>query len=223
MKINVLWTFLLIMSCCSCVEKEDDSDLYYFHYSYKVNGQEYDVYQGRPGRGWGNGYYNSGEYFGDVTFTCLSYCEDRAIPQKWHTDKNIIMFEFFYRLGNGWRWFVNAPYINDGEKNYFDKTQTYLKERDYQYRYQQIWDFTQDMMTGDDRASIESGWMSFTRKVDDPNIILRVEFDATFESKYPRFGEKLVQDTTYKYHISDGLLDFTTKMAGRIIGGKKLR
>ena len=133
------------------------------------------------------------------------------------------MFEFFYRLGNGWRWFVNAPYINDGEKNFFDKTQTYLKERDYQYRYQQIWDFTQDMMSGDDRASIESGWMSFTRKVDDPNIILRVEFDATFESEYPRFGEKLVQDTTYKYHISDGRLDFTTKMAGRIIGGKKLR
>ncbi len=211
------------MSCCSCVEKEDDSDLYFFHYRYNVDGFEYDVYQGRPGRGWGNGYYNSALKFKNIIFSYLDYTDDETYPFPSGTDNNIIMFEFFYQDGNGWRWFVNAPYIKDGEKNYMSKTQNYLNDRSYQFCCPQILNFTEDVYSPVYECQLVYGWMSFTRHTDDPDVILRVDFDAVFESKYPRYGERWAEDTTYTYHISDGRLDFSSKMAGRIIGGDKLR
>ncbi|MBQ4027127.1 MAG: hypothetical protein II616_05215, partial [Bacteroidales bacterium] len=125
----------------------------------------------------------------------------------------------------GWRWFVNSPYIKDGERNYFDTTQTYLENRDYSYIYPQIWDYSEDpqLLSPYKPSSIVSGWMSFTRNVDDPDIILRVEFEAECESKYPRYGEPWAEGKTYKYHIHDGRIDFTTKMTNMIKGGDRLR
>ena len=208
--------------------------MYFFHYHYMVNEYEYDVYQGKPGRYWGNGFYNSGGQFGKVCFAPMEYKEDynsilshsngwKLIKQ----DDNVTSFDFSY--GDhyfGWRWFVNAPYIKDGERNYFDTSQSFLDNRDYTYRFPQICDFFAEYLigVGDLRpCQIVSGWMSFTRHVDNPDIILRVEFEAECESEYPRFGESWEEGTLYKYHIHDGRIDFSTKMKDMIKGGDRLR
>ena len=236
MRYRYLFFLLSIVILSSCKKEVlDDSDLYFFHYHYMVDEYVYDVYQGKPGRAWGNGYYNSGNSFGEVSFESLEYgvsiYGDRDSPKLIKRDKNVTMFDFYYkdRLSLnllGWRWFVNAPYIKDGERNYFDTSQSFLDNRDYTYRFPQICDFFAEYLigVGDLRpCQIVSGWMSFTRHVDNPDIILRVEFEAECESKYPRYGEPWAEGKTYKYHIHDGRIDFTTKMTNMIKGGDRLR
>lgn len=215
--VNVALFFLFL---CSCQKEgtDNDDDLYYFRYSYKVDEREYCVVQGKPGRGWGNGYYNSGAEFGNVCFSSLEYTEGTEFPKLILKDDSVTMFSFFYGSYYGWRWFVNSEYIINGEKNYFDVSHDFLLARQYEYCAPQLWDFSACAIYPIVYSPIIHGWMSFDKVTDNSDIILRVEYEAVSESPYPRFGEKWERDSTYTYLISEGRIDFTTKMAGRIKG-----
>lgn len=184
--------FALVMStlclAASCGKQNADADeLYYFHFKYVLNGRLVERYQGKPepikldNSGWVMDYRNS---FSDVLFV--------------RTEQDLLQFCFGYRAGIMWRWYIPSEAIEDGVRYYWDSRQAPVDYMEGMLN-MVVSGFSSYPFSFDEENYI-SGWMSFTRKADDPDVVLRVEFEADQSGN------------GYTYRIREGRIDFTNKV-----------
>ena len=208
MKKYLLFALSLAVSLASC--KKENADSYYFHLHYVINGERHDYYQGEPQKPERRGIFGSisdpKDAFSDVIFRHLEVTlAGESSP--WGRKTDMLQFTFGYDFGSQWNWYILSKAVEDGAKYYWDTEQPPV-------------DIDMDIVDGPlrlcrfsapcDTRELEmtpkmSGWMSFTRQIDDPKIALRVEFEA--DAYYS--PEK-------QFIIREGRIDFTRKMT--IIG-----
>lgn len=201
---------LLIISCCKPTDLSYNRTCF-FHYSFIKDGRVFDHFQGEPTRESSSSYSAiEGDSFTDVIFSPALYSHVVNNYVEYVQDEEITEFSFFYNNGLGWRWYINAPIVKDGEKYYFKYSESFLNSN-RRYDAPTLFDEVAMYNPRFDNPDYDFvGWMSFTRRVNDPETVLRIEFEADYGSE-----EDL--------HNIHGRIDFREAMLRKIKGGDRLK
>ena len=212
---NRLLTLVFIVLALVSCQKQEAED-YYFH---RVESRFWEIdewsdhkeyYQGEPRVKEG---YLPGSYFlsykpmSDVTFTPIT---DSKSSEK------LLYFDFGY--DGCCKWVIASSAIEDGVKYYWD-TDNPPAELSSDLKIGSFWwHWDDDLLpvlyksvdTRDNSEKGLSGWVSFTRRTDDPKIILRVNYEFFSERLYlvPIEDDKF---PSFPYRC-EGMLEFTNKM-----------
>ena len=214
MRLYLFCIGVLCVSLCSCkkdIDENTGSHLPYFHFTCNVNGEQIEINQYSIGKKKTNDLSNS---MGNVFFYSPSYYLDEeemkmgrgiSVP-----DNSLTMFEFGFEHEPKWAWLIDSYFVQNNYKYFYDAE--LLKKHAFHISDNCFMAYQTGVSMFD---SIVWGWMSFTRNIDNPDVILRVEFEADFI----RNNEGEIETIKYR----EGRLDFTTRMSGKIVGGERLR
>lgn len=221
MLMEVRLVFIVIISLlisCNKVETVDNSP--YFTISSVKNGESIvdSVYSIPESNKW-----EMTNSFGKVSFSSLNFVvKDTDGEIHYINDDSMTEFFWGFEISPKWAWCVDSCFIESGKKYYCDTTLLAKHEYSNSASYEisspkSLFMIYSPHTQNGSKEKVIWGWMSFTKNVDEPGIILRVDFEADVVVTQ-RITEK---EDTIRYR--EGRIDFTTKMAGRIIGGYKLR
>lgn len=221
---NRLFYFALVALFMSCNKEDAFDDSPYFTISSLKNGEfivdsDCSFPKNYP--------WELTNSFGKVSFSSLSFVvEDSGGDSHYIGDDSMTVFYFGFEISPKWAWSIDSPFIEDGKKYYCDTS--LLAKHNYCHSTSFTVSSPKSLFMvysphyppvtyGPKVEKVIWGWMSFTKKVDDPGIILRVDFEADVVVT-PGLAEK---EDTIRYR--KGRIDFTTKMANKIIGGERLK
>ena len=186
---------LILLLLCACKKQLDDKDYWSFRYSLFQNDEPvyfcydspliyerslWDIILRKP----------VPPERGAPYFSSIMYFEEGEGVRK---DDNITVF-----VGPCFSWAIDAPYVLENER-YEYKLVPHSDKSDYRVPY------TSKGLTD---AYVISGWVLFTKKTDDPEVRLRIEFEADCVILRQR------QDSLR--HITNGVLEYSKKVS---IGG----
>lgn len=211
LRIVFVLTILLLLSCQKVAINDD---LPYCYFSFKENGTLIDFASFKSenavfSSAWRHiGSQNENELaIWDHSMSQFHYATTRTPTRTSQIEPELV-------------WVIDSYYIEDGKKYYCD-TSLVKKKEQFSGIYlgynvigsSGLWTLNDKyvLLRGKD---LLWGWMSFSRNTDNTDIILRVSFEADYVSGKER-------KDTLRYR--DGRIDFTTKMANKIIGGERLR
>ena len=131
------------------------------------------------------------------------------------SSEQLLYFDFVY--DGECKWVIASSAIEDGVKYYWD-TDNPPAELSSDLKIGSFWwHWDDDLLpvlyksvdTRDNSEKGLSGWVSFTRRTDDPKIILRVNYEFFSERE---FGDPSKDENPSFPYRCEGMLEFTNKM-----------
>lgn len=175
--------FLLLLFC-TCKKQVDEEDYWSIRYSFFQDDEFVECCWGGPLR---------------EETSLLEELSPYKKPERWSSDpsfqsvvSNNSLSEFSFLPC--WRWIVYSPFILEDEKYYYDPDQEAL-----------YFSYPINHVPGPHYGArlVYSGWASFTTKVDDPEVKLRILFEADCAE---REGDPII-------HVTNGVFDISKKVS----------
>ena len=187
---------LILLLLCACKKQLDDKDYWSVRCSFIQNDE--------PVEWCWNGPLHEQESSVSL-FDCLLgrvWFYQLTMPDPWGDPFFRSINDCFscFSFGRCWSWIVFAPYILEDEKYYYDPAQEALYS-DYPLDYPIYYSVPGPGYSG--RMMVYSGWASFTTKVDDPEVRLRIYFEADCAEK---------ADSPV-FHVTNGVFDISNKVS----------
>ena len=204
---RLLTLVFIVLALVSCQKQEADD--VYFHrvesrFCEKDEWSDHkELYQGEP-RKVGLFLYLD-EPMSNVTFTPITDSK---------SSEQLLYFDFGF--SDCCKWVIASSAIEDGVKYYWD-TDNPPAELSSDLKIGSIWWqldgglplLYKSVDTRDNSEKGLSGWVSFTRRTDDPKIILRVNYEFFSERE---FGDPSKDENPSFPYRCEGMLEFTNKM-----------